>query len=202
MSYDGKMRKYAVLFVAFLLLFLSTAGCIDIFLARDLFAPRDEKETIYVTRTYPIGNYSFTVDIANLEIDTFNEEFTHIIKPLTQSMRFSIDVFMRSADEVVEIINNSPLPDDLKDPVLEFLEQALMLAGQRYVEVTITSPEGIEMYNNKFNVTAEDELFLYGPSDGDWTVHVEGAGVGFDEFYGFKYHDEFNIDVTVHEPLE
>lgn len=196
------MRKQLAFLVVFLLIFLSTAGCIDIHFVKDLLVPREEEKIEYVITEYDF-NDNFTSGLSPDDIlEFYSKEFNVSVKPLTKHMRFNIDVVMRSADTVWKTINDSLPEGELKDLLSQIAEQLLKLADQRYVEVTITSPEGVEWFNYKFNGTENIELpLVYSPSEGDWLIFVEGAGAGF-EYSEFAYHDSFSIHVVVNEPKD
>jgi hypothetical protein len=195
------MRKQLAFLVVFLLIFLSTAGCIDIHFVKDLLVPREEEKIEYWIKEYNFG-HSFN-STQNDPIEIYNNVSTVPVKPLTEHMRFDIDVVMRSAEEIWETINESglPIPQEFKD----WVEQILELVGQRYIEVTIKSPDGVEWFNYKFNDTEKiefpPETPLPGPGEGDWTIEVEGAGGGI-EVFGFAYYDKFSIHVVLNEPKD
>ncbi len=198
------MRKLMAFLVVFLLIFISTAGCIDIYLVRDLLVPHEEKTIGYQITEYNF-NHSFISILPDNILEIYNEEFKVPIKPLTKHMRFDIDVVMRSGEEIWETINET-WPGDIPDWLEDLIEQMLELAGQRYIEVTITLPDGFELYNYKFNDTENVEIPEDKPlgniGEGDWTIEVEAAGVGYKFSEEFAYHDSFSITVVINEPKE
>ena len=72
--------------------------------------------------------------------------------------------------------------------------------------MTITSPEGVEWFHARFNDTEGlDTDRIQSPGEGDWKVHVEGAGIGVDLSdlgIQFAYHDSISVDVTINEPVK
>jgi hypothetical protein len=204
-----KMRKYIALFVVVLLIFTTMAGCIDIHLFKDLLVPKEDKVIDYTTRRYIVMHKEFNssiwpIDPENL-IESYNEEIPVSIIPLTESVLFDIDVQMESGEEIWEIINDSWPGDEPPEWLKDAVEQLLTAASQRYIEVTITSPEGVEWFHARFNDTeGMDTDRIQSPSEGDWKVHVEGAGIGVDlnDDLGIKfaYHDSVTVDVTILEP--
>ncbi len=113
---------------------------------------------------------------------------------------------MESGEEIWEIINDSWPGGDPPDELKEIIEQLLLVASQRYIEVTITSPNGVEWFHARFNDTESlDTDRIQSPGEGDWNVHVEGSGIGVDLSnlgIQFAYHDYVTIDVTIREPIE
>jgi len=195
------MRKLMAFLVVFLLIFITTAGCIDIHLLKDLLVPREEEKMEYHIIEYNF-NHSFVSIPPDNILEIYNEEFKVPVKPLTQHMRIDIDIVMRSASEIWETINETWPGGDIPEWLEDLVKQLLELAGQRYIEITITLPDGFELYKNKFNDTENVELpLIYNPGEGNWTIEVEAAGGGI-EFQGLAYSDSFYITVVINEPKE
>jgi len=202
------MRKYIALFTAVLLLSTSMAGCIDIHIFRDLFVPTEEEVIDYTTNRYNLMTKIFNTTLIPFNpdniLESYSGEFDVEIIPMTDSVLFDIDVQMESGEEVWEIINET-WPGDLPDELEERVEQILEAASQRYIEVTITSPEGVEWFHARFNDTESvDTDRIQSPSEGEWKVYVDGVGVGPDATdFGIElaYHDSISIDVTIREPI-
>jgi hypothetical protein len=194
------MRKHMAFLMIFLLIFISTAGCIDIHFVKDLLVPHEEEKIEYWVKEYNFG-HSFN-STQNDPIEIYNDVFIVPVKPLTKHMRFDIDVVMTSADEVWEPINNS-LPNE--SAIKEIVEQLIRLLSQRYIDVTIKSPDGIEWFNYRFTDTETiefpPETPLTSPGEGNWTIEVEGAGVG-KEIFGLAYYDKLSIQVVINEPKD
>jgi hypothetical protein len=197
------MRKYLAFLVVFLLIFVSTAGCIDIYLLRDLLVPSKEEKIEYV-----VTEYNFThifTSSPNDPIEIYNEVFVVPVKPLTENMRFDIDVVMRSGEEIWETINES-IPVDIPDELEELIEQLLEIASQRYIQITIKSPDEVEWFKYKFNDTESidfpEDTPLSSPGEGEWTIEVEGSGSGYEVTNELSYHDSFSIVVVLSEPKD
>ncbi|UCG68060.1 MAG: hypothetical protein JSV09_09495 [Thermoplasmata archaeon] len=195
------MKKIATLLLLFLVTPVSTAGCIDIYFVRDLLVPSEEDEINFGITEYNF-NHNFTSVPPENILEVYNEEFIVPVKPLAKHMRFDIGVVMTSAEEVWE-----PLKEYLNDtPFGPYIEELIKMAAQRYVEVTIKSPDGDEWFNYKFNDTEtvefppETPLFL--PGDGDWVIEVEGTGAGYRINDDLAYFDTFSAKVVVNEPIE
>ena len=195
------MKKIAALLLFFLVILVSTAGCIDIYFVRDLLVPSEEEEIHFGIIEYNF-NHNFTSVPPDNILEVYSEEFTVPVKPLAKHMRFDIEVVMTSAEDVWE-----PLKEILNGtPFGEYIEELIKMAAQRYIEVTIKSPDGEEWFNYKFNDTEtvefppETPLFL--PGDGDWVIEVEGTGGGYKISEDLEYHDTFSAKVVVNEPLE
>lgn len=195
------MRKLMAFLVVFLLIFITTAGCIDIHLMKDLLVPREEEEMEYHIVEYNF-NHSFVSIPPDNILEIYSEEFKVPVKPLTQHMRFDIDIVMRSASEIWETINDT-WPGEIPEWLEDLVKQLLELAGQRYIEVTITLPDGFELYKNKFNDTENVELpLIYNPGEGNWTIAVDAAGGGIEFSPELAYNDSFYITVVINEPKE
>ncbi len=192
------MRKLMAFLVVFLLIFITTAGCIDIHLLKDLLVPREEEKIEYHIVEYSFNHSFISIPPDNI-LEIYDEEFKVPVKPLTKHMRFDIGIVMRSADEIWETIGKYIPNGTLKD----LIEQLLELADQRYIEVTITLPDGFELYKNRFNDTENVELpLIYNPGEGNWTIAVDAAGVGTPEGEELVYQDSFYITAIINEPKE
>lgn len=196
------MRKQFSFLVIFLLIFVSSAGCIHIYKFEDLFVPQKEEEIEYWHVEYNF-NHTFW-STPNNPIEVYTEEFDIPIKPQTDNMRFDFDVIMQSGSELWETINET-IPWNISDELEDLIEQVLELASQRYIEITIKSPEGEEWFNYKFNDTKKiqfpEQTPLVGPGEGNWVIEVDaaGAGLGTGEL---GYQDSFSIVVVIREPKE
>jgi hypothetical protein len=195
------MRKYFALLTILVLLFLTTTGCIDLYLVNEFLVPRDDPPLEFVWQEYHY-HYGFNSTPPAEILEVYNEQFELEIKPKTQQMRIDVTVDMRSAKEVEEIINDTLPEGDIKDAILEFLDQIFEYADQRYIEVTIKLPDGFEVYHNRFNQTAAVEIGpVLNPGEGTWIIEVDAAGIGGD-VGGYRYQDSFSIDAIVKELKE
>ncbi len=197
------MKKIFSMVTVLILMIISTTGCLHIFLADEFLVPKIDKPIEYEFKSYHFAD-NFTSNFPVEVLQIYEEEFPINIKPETENMRIDISVFMRSADEVIEIINNTPGEGPVKELLMELLEQALELSDQRYIEIKVKLPDGYELYNGRFNQTNQvDVPLISSPMEGTWIVEVEGAGIGGgDGSLGFEYHDSFSIDVIVKEIKE
>jgi hypothetical protein len=188
------MKRHFTLLAVLMLLFLATAGCIDIHLANDLLVPKKEIEIEYEFFTYNF-NHSFSSTPTD-PAEIYSEQFELEVKPQTKHMRIDIEVGMRSLKEIWDSIPNGTLKDYLE----EFVGRLFELADQRYVEITISKPEGDVIYDKRFNQSIADEIpLISGPMDGIWIIDVEAAGVGLEDL---DYNDHFSIDVVLNEIKE
>ena len=196
------MRKQIAFLVIFLLIFVSSAGCIHIYKFEDLFVPQKEEEIEYQYVDYHF-NHTFW-STSNNPIEVYSEEFTIPVKPQTENMRFDIDIIMQSGKELWETINET-WPGDIPDWLQDIIEQFLEVAQQRYIEITIKSPEGEEWFNYKFNDSKNmqfpAETPLVGPGEGNWIIEVDAAGGGLGT-QELGYQDSFSIVVVIREPKE
>ncbi len=187
------MRKYVALISVFLLIFVTTAGCIDIWLVKDTLVPREEKIVEYWDNQYNLVNKSFNSPLEPPFVETYNDDFKVTVKPGSKNMRFDIDVVMQSAEEYLEYL---PIGG-------EIIENLSKVLSQRYVEVTIKMPDGtVWGETHRFNDTKDEEVLIFGPAEGDWAIEVEGDGIGFRATgVEFEYHDSISIDVIIKEPV-
>ena len=192
------MRKYLALATILVLLFLSTTGCIDIYLARDLLVPREEEVVEYEWQDY-IFDHNFSSS-QNEPLELYSEEFEVPVKPKTDLMRLDISIEMRSIREVWDAVPNGSIKEALQDLV----EQILEYADQRYIEITVSLPDGFELYKNTFNQTTTVEIGpITSPGEGNWIIKVDGAGIGYKYQSGdLEYHDAFSIKVVLREIKE
>lgn len=201
------MRKHIALLVTLLLLFTSTAGCIHIHLAKDLFAPRKEEKVKYEFIEYEVANHSFTSNWLSMDPTQFIEHYegneTVEVIEGTEHMRFDIKVTMRSAEEIWEQINDTINLSQFPN-VAEIVEILLMVLGQRYIEIIISMPDGTEWYRNTTRVSMETDVFIPGPETGEWMVEIEGDGIGgkVPLIPGLELQDSFVIDVLIKQPKQ
>ena len=194
------MRKYFALLTILVLLFLTTTGCIDLYLVNEFLVPHEVIEEEFVWQEYNF-HYGFNSTPPAEILELYSEQFELEIKPKSQQMRIDIAVEMRSAEQFEEIINQTPGP--FKEFLLELLEQALEYADQRYIEVSILLPDGFVLYSNRFNETTSVEIGpILNPGKGTWIIEVDGAGIGGGAEFGYEYHDAFSIDTIVKELKE
>ncbi len=185
------MKRHFALLAVLMLLFLSTAGCIDIFLANEYLVPQKKKVIEFEWLNYNFNDsLSSTV---NEPVEIYSEQFELDVKPQTNAMRINIMVVMRSMEEVWKSVPNGTLKDLLED----LMELLFEFTDQRYIEITISMPNGNDIYNERFDQSGVVELDLISsPMQGIWIIEVEGAGAGLDEL---SYHDEFSIDIVLNE---
>jgi hypothetical protein len=201
------MKKPLALLMVILMLFVSTAGCIDIHLLKDLLVPRQDEEQKFEEVEYTVLRYNFTSNILGLDPAAFIEHYegneTVPIIEGTERMRFDITVNMRSAKDIWDQINdtiNDTFPG-VGENLAPYVEAILLLLGQRYVEITILKPDGTEWYHNTTRVSMDAEVFIQGPEEGDWMVEVEGDGIGIrSSSIDESYIDSFLIDVLIRQP--
>lgn len=201
------MKKYVAIILIMVMLFVSTAGCIDIHYLKDLFVPHKEEEQKFEEIEYTVLSYNFTSNIFGLDPTAFIEHYednkTVPILEGTERMRFDILVNMRSAEDVWNQINdtiNDTFPG-IGDNIAPYIETLLLLLGQRYVEITILKPDGTEWYHNTTRVSMDAEVFIQGPEEGNWMVEVVGDGMGIrSSSIDESYWDSFIIDVLIRQP--
>jgi hypothetical protein len=188
------MKKLFALVAVLLLMFLTTAGCINLDLANEFLVPKKDEVVVFQWSTYNFNDSFESSTTAPLEI--YDEEFEVEVKPQTKAMRINIAIVMRTIQEIWE-----SLPEELKDILEEWAERLFEFTDQRYIEITIKMPNGNEIYNERFNQSTNLELDLIStPMEGIWIVRVEANGAGYRYTEGdLEYHDSFSINVILHE---
>jgi hypothetical protein len=190
------MKKHFTLVSVLLLLFLATAGCIDIHLANEFLVPHKEKEIIFEWFSYNF-NHSFS-STPNEPVEIYSEQFELEVKPQTKHMRINIETEMRSIKEIWDSIPNGTIKDLLEDLIGRVFE----FVDQRYIEITITMPDGFVIYEGRFNQSIDHEIpLISSPMEGIWLIDVEASGAGF-EYDEISYHDSVSIDVILNEIKE
>ena len=158
-----------------------------------------------------VANYTFDSNLniftLNLEdiIDSHRENATVPIPEGTAGLRFNIYIQMRSAEDVWEDINETlnATNSTIFDLVSPYIEAVILYLGQRYVDITISKPDGTEWYDNRTRVSMEAEVRLGESDPGDWSVVVEGDGIGFDFsaiLEDLKLEDSFIITAVIRQP--
>ena len=205
------MKKLLALLSLFVLLFTSSAGCIDIYLFNEWLVPQEDEEIEYEDVELIVANYTFDSNLniftLNLEdiIDSHRENATVPIPEGTAGLRFNIYVQMRSAEDVWEDINETlnATNSTIFDLVSPYIEAVILYLGQRYVDITISKPDGTVWYDNRTRVSMEAEVRLGESDPGDWSVVVEGDGIGFDFsaiLEDLKLEDSFIITAVIRQP--
>jgi len=188
------MKRHFAFLAVIMLLFLATAGCIDIFLAEEYLVPKKVVPIKFEWFNYNY-NYNFSSTL-NEPVEIYSEQFELEVKPQTKAMRIDIEVGMRSIKEVWDEIPDNAVKEALED----LMERLFEFADQRYIEITITMPSGDAIYDERFNQSVVHEIpLISSPMEGIWIIDVEAAGVGLDEL---SYHDHFSIDVVLNEIKE
>jgi hypothetical protein len=206
------MKKLLALLSLFVLLFTSTAGCIDIYLFNEWLVPQEDEEIEYEDVEMIVANYTFKseFDPINLNfdeiLDSRKENGTVPIVEGTAGLRFNIYVQMRSAEDVWEDLNetlNGSIDNEYYDQIAALIEAAIIYLSQRYVEITISKPDGTVWYENRTGVSMEAEVRLAKADPGDWSVVVQGDGIGVDFSFlseDLKIEDSFIITAVIRQP--
>lgn len=196
-SNEEKMKKLFALVAAVLLLFLTSAGCINLDLANEYLVPKKEKKVVFQWSTY---NYYHSFNSSTtMPLEIYEEQFELEVKPQTKHMRINIEIVMRTIQEVWE-----SLPEEVKDILEELAERIFEFADQRYIEITIDMPNSNTVYNERFNQSASIELDLISsPMEGIWIIGVQASGAGYTYTQGdLEYHDSFSINAILNEVKE
>ncbi len=205
------MKKILALLSLFLLLFTSSAGCIDIYLFNEWLVPHEEEEIDYKDVEVIVANYTFDSNLnllsLNLDdiLDHHRENATVSIVEGTAGLRFNIQVQMRSAEDVWKDINDTlnGTNSTIFNLLAPYIEGVILYLSQRYVEITISKPDGTVWYDNRTRVSMETEVRLAKADPGEWSVVVEGDGIGFDFssiLEDLKLEDSFLITAVIRQP--
>lgn len=205
------MKKILALLSLFLLLFTSSAGCIDIYLFNEWLVPHEEEEIDYRDVEVIVANYTFDSNLnllsLNLDdiLDHHRENATVSIVEGTAGLRFNIQVQMRSAEDVWKDINDTlnGTNSTIFNLLAPYIEGVILYLSQRYVEITISKPDGTVWYDNRTRVSMETEVRLAKADPGEWSVVVEGDGIGFDFssiLEDLKLEDSFLITAVIRQP--
>jgi hypothetical protein len=206
------MKKLLALLSLFVLLFTSSAGCIDIYLFNEWLVPQEDEEIEYEDVEVLVASHTFnsTINIFSFNIDDLIEHHkvnaTVSIPEGTAGLRFNIYVQMRSAQDIWEDLNetlNGTINGTLYNLLASLVEGLILYGSQRYIDITISKPDGTLWYDNRTRISMEDEVRLAKADPGEWSVVVEGDGVGFDfsqYFEDLKLEDSFTITAVIRQP--
>lgn len=206
------MKKLLAMLSLFILLFTSSAGCIDIYLFNEWLVPHEEEEIEYKDVELIVANYTFDskLNIFSLNLDDIldhhRENGTVPIVEGTAGLRFNIYVQMRSAEDIWEDLNdtlNNSIDNPYYDEIAAAIEAAIIYLSQRYVDITISKPDGTVWYDNRTRVSMETEVRLAKADPGEWSVVVEGDGIGFDFssiLEDLKLEDSYIITAVIRQP--
>ncbi len=190
------MKKKAIIVTILLsALTLTTCGCIDVHFAKDLLAPDRDEEIEYGKLVKLDWNYTFSIDLLDLQTDKIDEELYVNVKELTKEISFEIEVEMLTAEEIINETNPG-------GPFSEYLDEIIAMLGQRYVEITIKNPNGTEWFYAWYNESKEEEpILVRGPAPGIWLVKVVGEGIGI-TLGSIEFEDKVSVKAYAIEPLD
>ncbi|UCE38015.1 MAG: hypothetical protein JSW00_01885 [Thermoplasmata archaeon] len=204
------MKKVMALISLLILVFLSTSGCIDIYLLRDWLVPDRDTGIKMMEEEIIVANYTFESNVNFLSfnfddiIDHHEENASVTIKEGAEGLLFEIEVNMRSFEEIWEQINDTiGNYTDLGENVADAIETLIEYFSQRYLEITISKPDGTQWYQNYTRQSMEDSIRIGTPETGGWMVDVVGDGVGIDAsniVQGLKIVDSFMITAVIRRP--
>jgi hypothetical protein len=204
---EDNMKKIITLLVLFLLIFTSTAGCIDIYFIRDNLVPKDDDKVEYEDIEYVVASHNFTSQILppdpNKFIGHYEENFTIVVPEGTEAIKFDIDVIMRSAKDIWSDVNDT-INRSVIDQLTPYVEMILLFFGQRYLEITLRKPDGTEWYHNTTREGMDVDFRIPSPQDGNWQLDIVGDGMGIEPalIQGFELEDSFIIKVLIKQPKE
>jgi len=164
------MKKYLII-ILLITLVLSSAGCIDVGLGKEMLGGRVEKEK-YKTVEKAEMSYAFETVPPNSENTKYSDTMSFSIKTETSWMHIN-----------VEYDQSGWIP--------------VFYRVTRHLTVTVFSPDGKEYKNKTYADTDEDVIIIEQPVSGIWEVEVESEGIGHPD-YG---QDSFTVTVFAKEPI-
>ncbi|MDI6855176.1 MAG: hypothetical protein QMD21_00110 [Candidatus Thermoplasmatota archaeon] len=171
--------KTALLAFVIISVTISISGCLDVHLGKELFGGKTFLPEINYKITDKASlEYTFTTIIPEQQTD--EKQFT-IIEG-TYSLRIDIKVNIKTFPEIAELI-----------PLTEIIAQ------QRYVTVSLDSPDGI-YFNKTYRETAEESPLISSPTPGMWKLRVEASGIGYSG-ENVSYNDYYCTKASAREPL-
>lgn len=173
------MKKILFALLAVIVLAVSSSGCIDVHLGKEIFGGSGAIKSAINFKTVPKANLSYT--------------FTSMPPPLLDNQTTSCSVtvvegcFRLTIDITVTI-----QPSSGEVPTF----------GMRYVTVTVILPSG-ETYTDgerTYRDSAHDTIVIENPVSGSWGVNVEGQGIG-GSFQDIIFTDSYHIEIVAEEPI-
>jgi len=184
--------------VVTLLILVTTSGCIDLELTRNVFnIPDADVGPDYHVVTLLQLDYTFDTDINDIGSSQswkVNQEANVPIRPDTEWIRLGINVNMKAKPPFT-------VPNGTPEDIADWLE-GIYNDTPRYVTVKVLTPHDEVWATYTFNNTATPVLPpIMHPDEGRWEIHVEAMGFGFQEpFLGLTLEDGYSVSVTSFEP--
>ena len=169
--------KATALIVASTIILVSlSSGCISAYWSKDVINP-DEGEYVMKWVEKDVMKHKFVTEFNDPEsVRKHMQNITTIVKD-TEIMNIHVEVRI---DEIVLPVE-WPLPEP-----------------DRYVEITVTRPDGVDWVNVRYNETGNDTITVLYPMEGDWVITIDAVGYGSDLI---SYNDFFKVIVKAYEPV-
>ncbi len=178
------MKKILFAILAVIVLAVSSSGCIDVHLGKEIFGGSGAIKPAINSKTVFKENLSYV----------FASAPTAPLDKHTDSCNVTVveGCFRMMIDITVTI-----------QPSSGFEEAPTF--GMRYVTVTIILPSG-ETYpdgedgERNYTDSAHDTIIIENPISGSWSVNVEGQGIG-GSFQDRSFTDSYSIQIFAEEPI-
>ncbi|MBU4190308.1 MAG: hypothetical protein KJ886_04865 [Candidatus Thermoplasmatota archaeon] len=164
------MKKFLII-ALLITLILSSTGCIDTYLGKEMLGERVEKEEHRVVEKAKMG-YAFETVPPDSENTKYSDSSDFSIKKETSYIHVKVEYDQSGWNPV-------------------------LYSTYRHLTVTVFSPDGSEYENRTYEDTHEDIIAIGGPASGTWRIEVEAEGVGHPD-YG---QDSFTVTVNAKEPI-
>ena len=164
--------KKLLILVILITLILSSTGCIDTYLGKEILGERVGSEKYKTIEKAEMGYAFETTDPSSTE---YSDSKDFSIKKETVWMHVNIDYDQAPG--------NPP---------------GIILTVHRHLTVTVFSPDGNEYENRTYEDTDEDVIDIK-PSSGEWRIEVESGGVGIPDYP--DYQDSFTVMVYAKESV-
>ena len=162
------MKKHLVI-ILLIALVLSSTGCIDVYLGKEMLGGRVEKEK-YKTVEKAEMSYAFETVPPDSENTKYSDSSDFSIKTETSWMHINVEYDQSGWSPVLYSVT-------------------------RHLTVTVFSTDGKECKNKTYTDTDEDVIVIEQPVSGTWKVEVESEGVG-ESGHG---QDSFTVTVFAKE---
>ncbi|MBU2565403.1 MAG: hypothetical protein KJ655_04020, partial [Candidatus Thermoplasmatota archaeon] len=141
-----------LIIIALVTLVLTSTGCIDTYLGKEMFGERVEYEKYKV-----VGKAEMSY------------EFETTTEPASTEYSDSINFSIKKETAWIHIMVDYHQALGLPNPLHVY----------RHLTVTVFSPDGKECKNKTYTDTDEDVIVIEQPVSGIWNVEIESEGIGY-----------------------
>lgn len=177
------MKKTLFAILAVIVLAVSSSGCIDVHLGKEIFGGSGAIKSAINFKTVPKANLSYVFASApTAPLDKHTDSCNVTVVQGCFRMMIDITVTIQPTSGIE--IEGVPTP------------------GLRYVTVTVILPNG-EKYTDgerTYTDSAHDTIIIENPIPGSWSVNVDGQGIG-GSFQDIIFTDSYRIEIVAEEPI-